>query len=70
MVVVLNIVDGPEVMSFPDEVEEQNRQETDSWGDGDNVPVILSQLIGRVVSVGGFDQIGGIRGSVGVHTVS
>ena len=69
-IILLLFIDTAKVVSFPEEVEDQQGQIADSRSNGHDVPIILGEFIFDIIAIGGFDEIGGEGGGISLHTCS
>ena len=58
-IILLLFIDAAKVVSFPEEIEDQQGQVADSRSNGDDVPIILGEFIFNIIAIGGLDEIGG-----------
>ena len=69
-IILFLFIDTAKVVSFPEEVEDQQGQITHSRSNSNNVPVILCEFVLDIIAIGCLDEIGGEGRGVRLHTCS
>ena len=51
-IILFLLIDATKVVSFPEEVEDQQGQIAYSRSNGDNIPVILREFVFHIIAIG------------------